>query len=319
MKSFESLPLCLIAIAVFAPTSFLTAQTQPFSLPIHSGAMVLDLDGFKIVQSSAKPGGTELGLRVHDEGLHAALLFLFLTPENTHQTPASCRQAELDQVRKSMGANFEDVKLDPGTKDDETRATMLVSGKNGQHLYGFHASGDQCFSIEVYADAGKTLDLNKASSFLDRQRYDSNYIPSDKEKFIYAEVLYRNHQYKASVPIYADYLKSLPSDRSHSLQRRVATDNMGMALGMSGDVDGARKVFQEASNEDPDYPMYYYNLACADAEQGNAKDAKLHLQQAFERKRNTLPGEHLPDPSQDDSIVKLKKDKDFWTFVQTLR
>jgi tetratricopeptide (TPR) repeat protein len=281
--------------------------------------MVLDLDGFKIVQSSAKPGGAELGLRVHDEGHLAALLFLFLTQKNTHQTPASCRQAELDQVRKSMGANFEDVKLDPSAKDDGTRATMLVSGKNGQRLYGFHASGDQCLSIEVYADAGKDLDLNKASYFLDRQKYDSNYIPTDKEKFIYAEVLYRNHQYKASAPIYADYLKSLPNDKSHLLQRRVATDNMGMALGMSGDLDGARKVFQEASSEDPDYPMYYYNLACADAEQGDAADAKLHLQQAFAHKANTIPGEKLPDPTKDDSILKLKSDKNFWAFVQTLK
>ena len=26
----------------------------------------------------------------------------------------------------------------------------------------------------------------------------------------------------------------------------------------------------------------------------------------------------MPDPTQDDSIQKLKKNKEFWTFVQTL-
>jgi tetratricopeptide (TPR) repeat protein len=94
---------------------------------------------------------------------------------------------------------------------------------------------------------------------------------------------------------------------------------MGMAMGISGDVDGARKLFLEASKKDPDYPLYYYNLACADAEQGKAADAKLHLQQAFDRKSNTLPGEHLPDPTTDDSIQKLRQNKEFWAFVQTLK
>jgi tetratricopeptide (TPR) repeat protein len=45
---------------------------------------------------------------------------------------------------------------------------------------------------------------------------------------------------------------------------------MGMAFGMSGQVDAARKVFLDAIKKDPDYPLYYYNLACADAEQGDA-------------------------------------------------
>ena len=37
-----------------------------------------------------------------------------------------------------------------------------------------------------------------------------------------------------------------------------------------------------------------------------------------ERRANTLKGETFPDPSKDDSILKLKKDKAFWTFVQSL-
>ena len=281
--------------------------------------MVLDLSGFEIVQSSAKPGGNEIGLRLHDRGNTAALLFLFLTPENAHGTPASCRQAELEQVKKNMGANFIDVKLNPGGKDDNSIATMLITGKNGQHLYGFRGTGDQCLSMEVYSDPRTTLDPSEASSFLARQQYDANYVPSGKDKFIYAEMLYRSHQYKAAASIYLDFLESLPNNQSNLMQRRIATDNMGMALGMSGDVVGARKVFQEAVKSDPDYPLNYYNLACADAEEGKVADAKLHLQQAFDRKANTIHGEHMPDPTKDDSILKLKNEKTFWAFVQTLK
>ncbi|MBB5317679.1 hypothetical protein [Tunturibacter empetritectus] len=281
--------------------------------------MVLDLNGFKVIQSSAKPGGAELGLRVHDKGNTVALLFLFLAPKEPRGNAAACRQGELDQVQKSMGPNFKDVKLNPDGKDDRTIATMLVSGKNGQYLYGFYGSTDQCLSIELYSDPETKLNLDKASSFLTRQKYDAAYVPTSSDKFIYAEILYRNQQYKASAPIYADYLQSIPNDKAHQTQRRIATDEMGMALGISGDVGGARKVLQEAVKSDPDYPLNYYNLACADAEEGKAADAKLHLQQAFDHKANTIPGEHLPDPTKDDSILKLKNNKDFWAFVQTLK
>jgi tetratricopeptide (TPR) repeat protein len=281
--------------------------------------MILDLDGFKITQSSAKPGGTEFGLRVHDSHNTASLLFLFLTPATPHQNASSCLQGELQEVRKNMAGSFKDVKLNPESKDTQNFATMLISGKNGQHLYGFYGHEDQCLSIEVYSDPGNQLDLQTASAFLGRQKYDPSYRPTSSDKFVYATILYNTHQYRASVPVYADYIQSLPHDEGARVQRRVATDNMGMALGISGDVDGARKIFEDAIKQDPDYPLNYYNLACADAEQSKAADAKLHLQQAFDRKANVLSGEKMPDPTQDDSIQKLENNKQFWVFVQTLK
>ena len=67
------------------------------------------------------------------------------------------------------------------------------------------------------------------------------------------------------------------------------------------------------------YPLNYYQLACADAEEGKTADAKVHLREAFDRKQNVLPGESMPDPSKDDSIRKLKHHADFWAFVMTLK
>jgi tetratricopeptide (TPR) repeat protein len=91
-----------------------------------------------------------------------------------------------------------------------------------------------------------------------------------------------------------------------------------MSLGISGDLKASRALAEQAITTDPDHPLNYYNLACADAEQGNATAAKSHLQQAFDHRANVLKGEHLPDPTKDDSIQKLKKDRPFWTFVESL-
>jgi len=42
------------------------------------------------------------------------------------------------------------------------------------------------------------------------------------------------------------------------------------------------------------------------------------LQQAFARRAHLLQGESMPDPSKDDSILKLKKNRPFWDFVEKL-
>ena len=90
-------------------------------------------------------------------------------------------------------------------------------------------------------------------------------------------------------------------------------------LGINGAAWKSRDAAKAAIKNDPEYPINYFNLARADAEEGKAADAKLHLQQAFDRKANVISGEKMPDPTTDALILKLKSNSDFWTFVQTLK
>ena len=116
----------------------------------------------------------------------------------------------------------------------------------------------------------------------------------------------------------APRLNRVDSSDNPTKWRRVTTDQLSMSLGIVGDLRGSRAVNEAAIAKDPTYPLYYYNLACADAEEGNAQAARTHLQAAYERRANTLPGEKFPDPTTDDSLLKLKSNKDFWLFVQSL-
>jgi tetratricopeptide (TPR) repeat protein len=101
--------------------------------------------------------------------------------------------------------------------------------------------------------------------------------------------------------------------------KRVAIDEAGISYGISGDLAKSRAIFQKAIVEDPDYPLYYYNLACADAAEKNLIGARKHLQEAFARKANVIPGESMPDPTTDDSFLPYRDDKEFWTFLEGLR
>lgn len=143
------------------------------------------------------------------------------------------------------------------------------------------------------------------------------YQPRAIDYFRLASLLFRASPDLAA-PYYKSSLDALPNDSGSITPRRVVTDQLVMSLGMSGDTKASRALAQKAITSDPDYPINYYNLACLDAEQGNAADAKLHLKQAFDRRANVLKGESMPDPTKDDSILKLKKDSEFWAFVHSL-
>jgi tetratricopeptide (TPR) repeat protein len=136
-----------------------------------------------------------------------------------------------------------------------------------------------------------------------------------------AHILYEHQMYRDAAPVFEQALAALRDDKSADTQkwRRVATDQAGMSYGIAGDIRRARKIFNEAVEKDPDYPMYYYMLACADAQAKKLKDARVHLRQAFDRKANVIEGEALPQPALDDSFLPFRNDKDFWNFIQSLQ
>ena len=108
------------------------------------------------------------------------------------------------------------------------------------------------------------------------------------------------------------------SFKSAAVARRVMKDQAGMSYGMVGELAKARTIFEKGIADDPSYPLNYYNLACADAGEKNLSEAKRHLQQAFDRKANVIPGEKMPVPTEDDSFLPYKENREFWSFLQGL-
>jgi len=58
----------------------------------------------------------------------------------------------------------------------------------------------------------------------------------------------------------------------------------------SGAVEQGEKLLDDAIRQDPDYPLNYYNRACAFAEEGDKAKALANLDLAFQRKANVLKG-----------------------------
>lgn len=103
-----------------------------------------------------------------------------------------------------------------------------------------------------------------------------------------------------------------------TVQDRILTDQLAMSYGITGELKKAHALLDEAIRKDPEYPLNYYNLACAYAEQGDKTKVLVNLQLAFDRKANVLKGEQMPDPRADSSFQKYTRDPDFVSLMKKL-
>lgn len=99
----------------------------------------------------------------------------------------------------------------------------------------------------------------------------------------------------------------------------VLVDNLGMAYGISGDLDKAKETFAYGIEKAPDYPMFYYNMACTYGEKNDMDKAIEYLKLAFDRRENVIPGEKMPNPATDSSFQRFVNDEKFKTALKELK
>jgi hypothetical protein len=327
-RLMRRLPALVIALGLAASSGHAqsTVADGSFKLALasHPGQLKWHADGFKIVESSAKPNGNEIGLRGRNASGITFLGFLFLFSEIAPLDSAKCRDGVMNPEKKS-NSSLRILESSEMAQPDGQRIALVKyttrdrNSKTTHMMRGFVATGDLCGDLEFYSDS--PLDDAELKKIFGSYHLDPLYVPQFGDSLLYGQVLYEHRLYKAAAPIFEQALGQLKDDNSADslTMRRVATDQAGMAYGISGDLPKARKIFEAAIAKDPDYPLYYYNLACADAEEKKLDDAKMHLRDAFVRKANVIHGETVPDPSKDDSFLPYRDHKDFWNFIESLR
>jgi tetratricopeptide (TPR) repeat protein len=127
------------------------------------------------------------------------------------------------------------------------------------------------------------------------------------------------HQYRQAITPYqkAFEIEKMTPTLDKTLWRALI-DNLSITYGITGDLTSARETLSYGVSKDPDYPLFYYNLACVSAEKGDLLDTENFLKLAFERRENLIPGETFPDARVDDSFQKLLLEKGFRDFVNSL-
>jgi hypothetical protein len=293
------------------------------ALTAHKGQLAWSADGFKIIQTSAKAEGKEIGVRAQNATSKLSFLgFLFLVDGAKDLTSNTCRDGALAQMKKS-NQGIDVLSSTEAVKSGRTPVSLVsYTSSAGYSVRGFVAAGDLCGDLEVYSKQPISADDPAVQQIFSTYELDKGYTPQFADVVFYAQVLFQTKMYRAAAPIFEKAMAMVPADgkpfASAKLARRIVTDQAGISYGMDGELANSKAIFESAIAADPEYPMYYYNLACADAAEKNLNAARVHLKQAFDRKMNMNPGETLPNPTKDDSFLPYANRKDFWDFVSNL-
>ena len=320
----------LVVFLVLASQSIGNAfgQEKPEGKPL----MLSTWFGPGAIALPAGKGWKQEMLTVYDKGTRPVaqlskgdMTVSFIVFENASGKPNAmgCRDDAINPILEHE-AKLISKRVDGELKNSsgEVLATTfyLVDMGGGHHqsnLFGFAGNAKTCAEIHVSTTVETSSPDEEMLGPVRDFHPNLDYQPNFLDYFRLASLLFKGSPGLAA-PYYKSSLDVMPNDAKFLTFRRVTTDQLVMALGMSGDLKNSRGVAEIAIKGDPDYPLNYYNLACADAEEGNASAAKAHLQQAFDRRANVIKGESMPDPTKDDSILKLKKDQEFWKFVLSL-
>jgi hypothetical protein len=327
----------LKALALLALSSALSnplaAQDAPPVPPIN--VVMLHGDGRVIVPAS--PLYPPTAYRLEDDNTRTTLVFENHNDDITVEvsifpidngTPESCRAATIPALLADLHTRATITDIKNSTRRSShgnalSLATFILSSAGGinpgsqQNFYAFSAGPHTCAEMHIIK-SGYTPDY---APLIDAQfnafDFDAAYRATPQDYAFLAGLLFETKEdYRSAALFYQRALDALPSTADDLDLRRAYTDQLSISYAVYGDYLASYHVNEDAINADPEYPYYYYNLACVDAEMHNPLDAKRHLEAAFLRRFNTIPGEQLPNPSLDQSIQKLSSDRKFWAYVK---
>jgi tetratricopeptide (TPR) repeat protein len=319
--------IALLALSAIALHAQQTPKRKVNLINAHTpGAISVPVaEGWHIDFTNVYDDGTRPVLQLSNEqtGITASVSLF----DNYYKKPdpAGCRKDATDGVLAHQAAAITGRKDFSGKATDGTPlayTSWVIHGNPAtvlqRNFFAFASDAQTCYEIHVSKIlAGKPVDAELEHALrLFHIRLD--YKPDAADEMVMASLLNGSTPALAAT-YYREALNRTPAGPQSLTARRVLTDELVMSLGMGGDLKDSRAIAQQAIELDPDYPLNYYNLACADAEAGNATEARIHLEQAFARKQNVIQGESMPDPTKDDSLLKLKSHAEFWAYVQTLR
>jgi hypothetical protein len=327
------------AVALFCSLSVLaqTGKSNPVQMAIPGVKGVLELDvGPTTPETRVRPDGKEVQLRAFGRPDKLDIT-AFLQRVTFPASAEKCRDEWWPGTKK--GPFQRDNLQETALKDGIARVEFVVPEFKGikvrqKNLHAYLGGGDLCAeihlskiefnpedqrlfedflaSVKLLPDALSTGDQSRNPSQSDVRG--SSYYFGQGSKF------YLQRNYPQAAEAYQQALDLEKQKRMLSKDYfRVLVDNLGMSYGISGKLPQAEATFEYGLTQDPEYPMFYYNLACTYGEMAKMNDALTQLGLAYKYKANVISGETLPDPLKDDSFRRFVGKEDFVRAVREMQ
>lgn len=138
------------------------------------------------------------------------------------------------------------------------------------------------------------------------------YTPNSLDNAFFGSYFFDQNEYAKAIKFLNKAITL--EKRKPSLEKniwRIVVDNLGMSYGITKKYSLAQKTYDYALAIDPEYPMFFYNLACLNAEMAKPDKALEYLGKTYEFRANMIPGEKFRDIRKDSSFVSLLKNPKF--------
>lgn len=289
------------------------ASTVSLSLPDIQWSLNVELPGFTLNQKEIAQNG-EAARFLADNRDSGVIVSAFLEKAPHSGDSTGCRSYYWGKAKDSP---LRKVGIKKYELSDFALVEYIVPKFRGvevnqKNINIYLAVDNYWIDVHISKTDYQDADEKYFRSIIDNISIDRNYTPSAYDNFSYGNLFYRQHQYNRAIPFFE---ASLAQEKSHSTLNRdyfkVLLDLLGISYGVSGELEKSKEVLQWAITQEPEYPLFYYNLACAYAEMNNMPDAIANLRKAYQYKNNVLEGETLPDPGMDSSFSRFMTNETF--------
>lgn len=290
------------------------------SLPDRTWGVFFDLTGFTIKNNELKPDGRKY--LVAENSTTNVIFSVFLEAVDPGVKGKTCEENQRVRLKEPAPYARKEEKLYP--QGEFFIAEFLVPDWQGkkvqqQNLFACAFHDNVYIDVHLSKVAFQPGEERYFRAVLDSFSYREGLVRTSMDYLVAGSRYYLQRNYKRAIP---DYAQALELEKTRpQLERKfwyVLVDNLGMSYGITGDLEKSRETFEYGISKDPDYPLFYYNLACYFGEKGDSENAGLYLRKAFERRNHALPGESVPDPRKDDSFKKLLENSEFRKLVNAL-
>lgn len=328
--------LSILVCLVFLTNGAAQAQEIPASakfdvwLPGKPWALELDGAGFSAKSNEIKPDGRRYFLAENTKT--RMVVSVLLEAAKAPAQPGECKRTLEEKAKRNSSLTSGSLKGVAYRESGEMQILEFtlpeVDGQptNQKNIFGCLIKDDIFVDLHISKVFARAADqplfdaLLQSIHFVPKESTAESVVTGNSMQFFQEGSRYFiAHQYREAI---APYQKAFEIEKSTpTLEKnlwRVLLDNLSIAYGITGDLTSAREVLTYGVSKDPDYPLFYYNLACVTAEKGDLPDTENYLKLAFERRENLIPGESFPDARVDDSFQKLLLQKEFRQFVHSL-
>lgn len=303
------------------------------SVPGVQGFLELSV-GHADWDAKVRSDGKEVKLQAMNREDHL-LISAFLQRVDFPASPEKCREEWWSNTGESDRSRLGEVTdLRQSTRNGIARVEFVwvrigEASLRQKNLHAYLGVRDLCAEIHLSKVLFKPEDQKLFEELLGTVKLspdDSPAAPSEDAKnrlpyFRQGSRLFQEKNYPAAAE---QYQKALDLEKlSPTLSKdlfRVLIDNLGMAYGLSGDLEKSKATLEYGLTQDSEYPMFYYNLACGYAEAGKMRESLAQLRLAYKYRANMIAGEgDVPDPLKDSSFREFVNNAEFVKAVREMQ